>query len=1255
MHLKGTFSHFIFNACYLNLLVSFAELLEDIVSILDFIRRLKNAKDQTALDMDQIEKLKLQLKSMWKSIQLSYSNLDGLSAEMSNETQHLEDLLKSIFYGNGYDMLVKYDMDQVIPRLLENIRSCISSQHHLKSSVTMTVEQLVEPWDALLAKLHGIVAYPELCSSFLPQYEVLRNLLNNVKDFLGLKLNGCIEHEIVEYVLPQIQLMAERVRYFNLDFLNTLGPSPVMLAHLLVKIIPVALEFMHICSTDLKASKSAEVGRFIKQLLEASPDILREYLIHLQEHMVNVITSSTSARNLHVMIEFLLIILTDMPKGIIHHDKLFDLIARVGALTREVATLVLHLEEKSRNEENINESNIITLDLLENIELLKEDLKHVYLKVPSLSQLCFPMSDGPLFMNLLLINLNDLLNSNSYSVTLIKEEIALVKEYIELTRSFFVNVEQELCQDNWIHALNVAYEAEHAINSILVRDHGLLHLIFLLPDTIEKIKIIKEEVFNLSKKIPKNRSLIVVNSPNRPILRNSAIVNQVIVGFEEEKDWIIRKLICGPAEIDVISIIGMAGLGKTTLAYRVYNDESVVSHFDILAWCTIDQEHDGRKLLHKIVNQVTGSNEKFNEDIDVADELRRKLYGRRYLIVLDDVWDIATWDELTRPFPKVKKGSRIILTSRKKEVALHGKHHCEPLYLRLLRLDESWELLEKRIFGEESCPDELLRVGKEIARKCQGLPLVADLIARVIAAKEKKKTLWLEVLNNLNSFILENELEVMKIIQLSYDHLPDHVKSCLLYLGSYPKDEQIEVSSLQDLWTAEGLVEHTEMKSVEEEMNVYLEALISSSLVMVMKSEYRTTCKIHDLVHDFCQVKATKERFFHSIGSSALSCASDLMPRRMTVTFHYSLLEQNHAEKKKVSGKYLLSLKADHTDWPPFGLLVDKTAVLVHLRDLRLLRVLDIAQVFMEDSLLNEIGLLVHLRYLHIGMNVKALPSSLSNLWNLETLVVRNSRSTMALLPIIWNLAKLRHMSIYYCSFFDLDTDEPIFLVEDTNSKLEKLRIIEQLKISYSKDTEDIFKRFPNLQKLDCEIVESWDSSAECNWFPQLDVLNQLEEINARHRRLDSQFPKATKDFCFPSSLKRLTMEEFYLSSGSLSKIATLPNLQNLTLNRTMIQEEEWNVVEEDTFKNLKYLELYMVRLSKWQVGEESFPVLEQLILAECNRLEEIPSSFGDIASLSCIKLVKSPHLEDSALEIKQYVADMMGEDKLQVLSQWYR
>ncbi|WMV19447.1 hypothetical protein MTR67_012832 [Solanum verrucosum] len=211
----------------------------------------------------------------------------------------------------------------------------------------------------------------------------------------------------------------------------------------------------------------------------------------------------------------------------------------------------------------------------------------------------------------------------------------------------------------------------------------------------------------------------------------------------------------------------------------------------------VDQGYAEKKLLDKIFNQVSDSNSKLSENIDVVDKLRKQLYGKRYLIVLDDVWDTTTWDELTIPFPEVEKGSRIILTTQKKEVALHGKLCTAPLKLRLLRSEESWELLEKRAFGNESCPDELLYVGKEIAKNCKGLPLVADLIAGVIVGREKKRTAWLEVQNNLSSFILNSEIEVMKVIELSYDHLPHHLKPCLLYLTSCPKDTALTISLLK--------------------------------------------------------------------------------------------------------------------------------------------------------------------------------------------------------------------------------------------------------------------------------------------------------------------------------------------------------------------------------------------------------------------------------------------------------------------------
>ncbi|KAM3309389.1 hypothetical protein P3S67_011133 [Capsicum chacoense] len=725
--------------------VSFSALRKDVVNILDFMERLKNEEDQNVVDVYLIERLRLELAFICIYVQLSYSDLEQFEVVMTAQRQRIEELLRSILYDADSSAGFKFDMHHVLPRFLENIDDCINSCHHSTSSTTMTEEQL----NFLLVNLLHLSKHQyleEQMPSLASQYEILQNMCGNVGDFHGLILNGCVEHDNVEYVLPQFQRMAERVGLFLWDELILENSSVFKLAHLLMKIFPIELEVMSVCFTNLKTSTSAEVGCFVKQLLEASPDILREYLIHLQEHMVTVIIASTSgARNIHVMIEFLLIILTDMPKDFIHHDKLFYLLARVGELIREVSTLVHDLEEKSRNEESTDERSRATLDLLEEkLELLKEDLEHVYLKAPDPCQWGFQMTDGPLFMHLLHRHLADLLDSNAYSISLIKKEIVVLKEDIEFISSFFMNAEKGLYKDLWAHVLDVAYETRDVIDSIIIRDNGLLHLVFSLPITIKKIKLIKEEVSNLLENFPKNRSLIVVHTPKKPVESKSLTAGKIIVGFVDETDWIIRKLTSGPAALDVISIIGMPGSGKTTLAYKVYNDKSVCSHFDVLAWCTVDQEYDEKKLLVRLFNQVTGSELQFSEDIDVADKLRKQLYGKRYLIVLDDVWDIDTWDELTRPFPEVVKGSRIILTTRQKEVALHGKGSTNPLNLRLLNPEESWELLEKTAFGEQSCPDELLDVGKEIAHNCKGLPLVADLIAGVILGLEKERLFGLK-------------------------------------------------------------------------------------------------------------------------------------------------------------------------------------------------------------------------------------------------------------------------------------------------------------------------------------------------------------------------------------------------------------------------------------------------------------------------------------------------------------------------------
>ncbi|KAM3267403.1 putative late blight resistance protein R1A-3 [Capsicum chacoense] len=1038
-----------------NFVVSFSALREDVVNVLDFMERLKNEEDQNAVGMaDQIKELKLELAFICTYVQLSHCDLEEFEDEMSDSRQDVENLLRPI--------LDEIDND---------------------GRATMTDEQL----NFLLQNLHYLSMYlAEQIFPLVTQYEIVQKVCGNIRDFHGLILNGYVEHEIVEYVLPQLQRMDEKVGIFLWDDLTSNDSKVFKLAHLRMKIIPIELEVMHICYTNLKPSPAAEVGCFIKQLLETSPEILSEYLIHLHEHM-------------------------------------------------EVSTLVHDLEEKSRNEESTNETSRAALDLLKNIELLKEDLKYVYLKAPDSCQWSFPMSDGPLLLHLLHKHLNDLLDSNAYSIALIKEEIELVKEALKFIRSFIVNVEQGLYKDLWARVLDVAYKAKDVIDSIIVRDNGLLHLIFSLPITIKKINTIKEEVSQLQEKIPKNKSLIVVNSPKNPVERKLFTNGKIIVGFKEETNWLISKFTSGSKDLDVISITGMPGSGKTTLAYKVYNDESVCRCFDLRAWCTVDQDYDEKKLLMKLFNQVTGSDLKFSEDIDVADKLRKKLLGKRYLIVLDDVWDTTTWDDLTRPFPEGEKGIRILLTTRQQKVAFHGK----------------------------------------------GLPLVADLIAGVIAGREKTKSVWLEIRNNLNSFILKSEVDVMKVIELSYDHLPHHLKPCLIYLASFPKDRAMDKDELKRCWHAEGLVEQTGMKSVEEVMEVYFDNLISSSLVIAFNEiGDEATCQIHDLVHDFCLLKAREEYLFGRVSSSGPYSSSHLMPRTVNI------------DDDK-----------EHFDLNNF--------------------------VLFSSKMKRHLCMLNHLRFLYIGTEVKSLSSCFSNLWNLETLWVENKGSTLVLLPSIWDLAKLRVLFMTACSFFDMDIDEPILIAE--HSKLENLRDLRTLMLSYSKEIVDIFIRFPNLQSLVFDLKESWDYSKERYWFPKLDHLAELDYLRANFESSNANDCGASLatnwswDFHFPSNLKTLVLYDFPLASDSISTIARLPNLEELFLMSTIIQGEEWNMGEEDTFVNLKYLVLEEVTLAKWEFGEESFPVLEKLELSRFHKLTEIPPNFGDIDSLKIIQLDESP------------------------------
>ncbi|KAG5601785.1 hypothetical protein H5410_033155 [Solanum commersonii] len=223
-----------------------------------------------------------------------------------------------------------------------------------------------------------------------------------------------------------------------------------------------------------------------------------------------------------------------------------------------------------------------------------------------------------------------------------------------------------------------------------------------------------------------------------------------------------------------------------------------------------------------------------------------------------------------------------MVTTRIERVATHLQHCGEPYSLRFLTMEESWELLEKKVFQGESCPPDLLEAGLQVAKHCKGLPLVIVLIAGIITKMERQASMWMEIASDLSSYVLGEQS--MKVIQSSYDRLEDHLKPCLFYMTLYPEDWMIQVSDLMMLWMAEEFVLHVDKENMEEASRIFLNDLLSRSLVMVSLRDYE--------VREFCLKKLTEEKFMQLTVPYNPYQHSYSMESRLGVYIHDDLVKQ---------------------------------------------------------------------------------------------------------------------------------------------------------------------------------------------------------------------------------------------------------------------------------------------------------------------------------------------------------------------------
>ncbi|KAK4427714.1 putative late blight resistance proteinR1B-17 [Sesamum alatum] len=286
----------------------------------------------------------------------------------------------------------------------------------------------------------------------------------------------------------------------------------------------------------------------------------------------------------------------------------------------------------------------------------------------------------------------------------------------------------------------------------------------------------------------------------------------IIVGVREDLIQLKDQLVGQPSKaLQVIPIVGMGGIGKTTLARNLYDDPSVISHFDTRAWATISQDYNKQKLrdvLLSLLGCVIGKpNDEMlsKRDDELALCLHQALIGRRYLIVLDDMWDVKPWDDTRRFFPDDNNGSRIIITSRESSVADYTNSGSSHHQMNLLKDDESWNLLHQKVFApEETCSPELEKFGKKIAKGCRGLPLAIHVIGGILSQAKTSQDFWEQVSDNVSSTVADKDEHFSNILSLSYDHLPNHLKPCFLYMGAFPEDYEIRSSKIHQFIGGRG-------------------------------------------------------------------------------------------------------------------------------------------------------------------------------------------------------------------------------------------------------------------------------------------------------------------------------------------------------------------------------------------------------------------------------------------------------------------
>nr|XP_048318643.1 putative disease resistance RPP13-like protein 1 isoform X3 [Ziziphus jujuba var. spinosa] len=330
-----------------------------------------------------------------------------------------------------------------------------------------------------------------------------------------------------------------------------------------------------------------------------------------------------------------------------------------------------------------------------------------------------------------------------------------------------------------------------------------------MKEILEVVEYIANQKYLLDLKVKEG-----VASPREPT--TSLVDVSQVYGRDGDKDAVLKMLREEYKDSSnpyvVIAIVGMGGVGKTTLAQLLYHDDRVKKHFELKSWVDNSERFDISMATQAVLTAVTDdhpasqSSSYDNKDLDwLQNRLKEVLTGKKFLLVLDNVWN-ENWEHMSKPFKHVARGSRILITTRHEEVAKRMGATSTLYHLGQLNNDACWQLFAKHAFDNpNACQISEENYKQMIVEKCRGSPLAAETLGGVLRYKENEK--WKTILDGEIPDFSYEDSKIRSVLLLSYSYLPLHLKRCFVFCSVFPKGYEFQKHQLVLLWMAANLLQ----------------------------------------------------------------------------------------------------------------------------------------------------------------------------------------------------------------------------------------------------------------------------------------------------------------------------------------------------------------------------------------------------------------------------------------------------------------